>query len=989
MFKRAIALLASLQLTVALLALSMGLIFAGTLAQARMGIWEVVAAYFRSPIAWIDLQMFLPEALARLPWQVPYPGGAVLGALILINLLAAHLVRFRFQARRVGVLILHAGLLVLLAGEFVTARFADEGLMSIDVGGQASHVEDVRTSELVLLEHLDEKTDRVYAIPEAFVTGHAEAQTRLSDPKLPVELEILQWIPNARLLHTHDPTLADRGVGLDARPEALPRARGADGAQTDAPAAYVRLHRAGETLGTWLLSAHLIHAQRFEIEGQAYSLALRYRRTYLPFTLHLEEFRHDRFTGTQIPRNFSSRVQLIDPETGTDRQVLIWMNHPLRYRGATFYQASYKPDGSGTVLQVVRNPGAFLPYLACALVGGGMLLHFGWGMTSFLQRWSTRQARSSAHSLAPPVPLWQRALPTAAGALGVALACSNLMRPLPASDHDLATFGRLPVSAGGRIKPMDSAARHALMVAGGRQSVKTDAGTVPATQYLLDLMARPEAIRHLPAVRVDHPDVLALIERSPEAGGRLPLAAIEPHWQIVIEQATAALEIDSKRRDPFQRAVIQLFHAVSTLIAHARMQEPYAIPPTSPEGSWQPFHDAFLASGLLKPEDHPTGPADLTGLHPAVAYYVAMMTAYSEGNAEGFNQSVRGYEALLRRDMPGVLRKAQIEVLFNRAAPFLGAAAVYVLAAVLLCLAMLLRSWHTPGQQAALAPALRQSAVGLIVAAMLVQTAAILLRIYLQGRPPVTNLYSSAVFVGWAAALLGLFLERLYPLGLAALGAATIGFTTLIVAHNLGSDGDTLQMMQAVLDSNFWLATHVITITLGYSATFLAGTLGIGYLLLGLFTRRLTTERAEALTRMVYGTVCFALLLSFVGTVLGGIWADQSWGRFWGWDPKENGAALVVLIHAIILHARWGGMIRQRGMMVLAVAGNIVTAWSWFGTNMLGIGLHAYGFMESAVFWLLLFVFSQLVLIGLGLLPHEAWRSDPRRVRISRNNMPN
>lgn len=126
---------------------------------------------------------------------------------------------------------------------------------------------------------------------------------------------------------------------------------------------------------------------------------------------------------------------------------------------------------------------------------------------------------------------------------------------------------------------------------------------------------------------------------------------------------------------------------------------------------------------------------------------------------------------------------------------------------------------------------------------------------------------------------------------------------------------------------------------------------------------------------MVYGVVCFALLLSFVGTVLGGIWADQSWGRFWGWDPKENGAALVVLLNAIILHARWGGLVRTRGIMVLAVAGNIVTAWSWFGTNMLGVGLHSYGFMDSAAMLLIGFVISQFLFMSLGLLPVRAWRS--------------
>ena len=156
--------------------------------------------------------------------------------------------------------------------------------------------------------------------------------------------------------------------------------------------------------------------------------------------------------------------------------------------------------------------------------------------------------------------------------------------------------------------------------------------------------------------------------------------------------------------------------------------------------------------------------------------------------------------------------------------------------------------------------------------------------------------------------------------------------------------------------------------------------LAIIYILLGLFTpllsmklvtrrrarcvastneseaSRSTPDIGKALAKMVYGIVCFATLFSFVGTVLGGIWADQSWGRFWGWDPKENGALLIVLWNAIILHARWGGLMRERGIMNLAVFGNIVTSFSWFGVNMLGIGLHSYGFMDAAFKWLMIFI---------------------------------
>jgi ABC-type transport system involved in cytochrome c biogenesis permease subunit len=246
---------------------------------------------------------------------------------------------------------------------------------------------------------------------------------------------------------------------------------------------------------------------------------------------------------------------------------------------------------------------------------------------------------------------------------------------------------------------------------------------------------------------------------------------------------------------------------------------------------------------------------------------------------------------------------------------------------------------------------------------------------WLEDRPPVTNLYSSALFIGWGSVGLCLILERFNRNAVASAAGGMIGFSTLIIAHHLSLSGDTMEMMRAVLDSNFWLSTHVVTVTTGYAATFLAGFLAIVYILRGVLTRSLDPRTAESLSRMVYGIVCFATFFSFIGTVLGGIWADQSWGRFWGWDPKENGALIIVLWNAVILHCRWAGLIRQRGLMALAVFGNIVTSWSWFGTNMLGVGLHSYGFTDAAFYGLITFVASQLLLIALVLLPRDKWRS--------------
>jgi ABC-type transport system involved in cytochrome c biogenesis permease subunit len=251
---------------------------------------------------------------------------------------------------------------------------------------------------------------------------------------------------------------------------------------------------------------------------------------------------------------------------------------------------------------------------------------------------------------------------------------------------------------------------------------------------------------------------------------------------------------------------------------------------------------------------------------------------------------------------------------------------------------------------------------------LVVHTWALGARMYIQGRPPVTNLYSSAVFVGWLCVIMCLVLERIFGNGIGNVVAAGVGFVTMHFAHHLAASGDTLEMMQAVLDTNFWLATHVTCIALGYTTTIVAGVLGMVFIFLGLFTRQMDRELYSTLSKIIYGVLCFATLLSFTGTVLGGIWADQSWGRFWGWDPKENGALLIVIWNALVLHARWGGMIKQRGLAVLTVVGVMVTGWSWIGTNQLGVGLHAYGFNNTLARALVAGWFVCGAFIGAGLL---------------------
>jgi ABC-type transport system involved in cytochrome c biogenesis permease subunit len=348
--------------------------------------------------------------------------------------------------------------------------------------------------------------------------------------------------------------------------------------------------------------------------------------------------------------------------------------------------------------------------------------------------------------------------------------------------------------------------------------------------------------------------------------------------------------------------------------------------------------------------------------HPGLEPWARLTAAWKSGDAAAFNAAASQLMALDAQLVAEGSHNAGQEIHFNRIQPFYAGIVIYFLAFLAIAL-----SWLGGKEY------LQPSAFGLLCAGALVHTAGLAARMLIQGRPPVTNLYSSAVFVGWGVVVLGVILERIYRKGFAIAVASAAGFASLIVAQNLGTEGDTMEMMRAVLDSNFWLATHVVTITIGYSGTFLAGAIAIGYTFWKHLSAKADEETAKTLLSMTYGIICFSLLFSFVGTVLGGIWADQSWGRFWGWDPKENGALLIVLWNAIILHARWAGYMRERGIMAAAIFGNVITSLSWFGVNLLGVGLHSYGFTNNGFWWLMSFVISQVILMALCLAPRRFW----------------
>ncbi|MEZ6318502.1 MAG: cytochrome c biogenesis protein CcsA [Phycisphaerales bacterium] len=534
--------------------------------------------------------------------------------------------------------------------------------------------------------------------------------------------------------------------------------------------------------------------------------------------------------------------------------------------------------------------------------------------------------------------------------LGAVYQFAPMFAPASESVYDARAFGTLPVSYAGRYKPIDTVARNALLSISGRQHLKEDDTKVDASAWLLELAARPDLAVHRKAFRIDDPDVLAVLGLSHAQAKRFSFSDIVAKGDELQKQYTQASQVESADRNAFQRNIMHLGDQLGLFQDLMALSTLGVVPPAPGEQGWSSMHAHGKAMSAQQQE--------------IASHYQSMLESYAAGDAAGFNAEVATLKAALQSAEPKYTTRATEEELLNRVNPFGRALVLYVVAGVLLMVSWL--RWQRP---------LFSAAVALVLFAWTVHTIGLAARIYLSGRPPVTNLYSSALFIGWGAVLVSVVLERFLRGGLGVFLAAVIGFLTLLIAQGLTGSGDTMAVLQAVLDTNFWLATHVVVITLGYSATYLAGFLGIAYVIRGVFTRTLDAESSRRLVQMIYGVVCFATLLSFLGTILGGIWADQSWGRFWGWDPKENGALIIVLWNALILHARWGGIARQRGIAVLAIFGNIVTSWSWFGVNMLGRGLHSYGFIDSVAFWLVAFVLLQLVLVVIGSMPQRLWRS--------------
>lgn len=947
----------------------MVLLVAGTVAQKYVGLYIAQKTFFSSFIFW---------------WgPLPLPGGYAVTAVILVALLAKFIGESRWSWQRAGIILTHFGALVLLAGGLLTAVTAREGFITIDEGGQSALVEDYHARALTITKDGDE----IFRLPQ----DHIRKGRLLGlEEGLPFNVEIIEAMVNG----TPQPRKNKEGKaplrGPAEKVEMIPARPEMQNENNHGAVSVVIRGTGGETDGQYLMTEIMPLYPQIEVKGHAYELRFGKSTSTLPFALALSDVEKDNHPGIDMARAYRSTVTIKDGDTTWPAEIS--MNNPLRYRGYTFYQSSYMVRADGketTVLSVVWNAGRLFPYIASAIISFGLILHL---------LVSTRGRRMAL----------------------VALVLLSFHGPAQAAEMDMDDFRMIPVLHEGRLKPLETFAQAALRGFSGRDHLDQ----LSAASWLAELLFDPVTAAQRPTFLIRNRDLQHLLRLPAQEGARYTLGQVSQGLaaqgtRIEILQQTPPDKLEAR-----QKALLDIHRKVSDytqLMRSFSLVLPLAVTP--PEGLLSTAEKKALAGGMLdyltlrKFEDRahkklqeiirqrgedPENYSDEQRAVALFAWQLQTLYAASQGNhlfrvipvsrdaeerlspwavlQEGQGSPATAAllaqwkalgmawlndDAALWRETaralrgtlsPAQTRHFQAERIYNSVNPFQWALALYALTAGLM---ILFARQHKN--------IYLRLGLGALAAGGLVHLAGLAARIYILARPPVGTLYESLLFVSLICALAGGALLWRRQDAFSGLAAAISGAALLVVSLYFGAmSGDSLSMLVAVLNTNFWLATHVLIVTTGYGLSIIAAMLAHAWL----FRRHDRSGLFITMHRMALA----ALLFTAVGTILGGIWADQSWGRFWGWDPKENGALLIVLWIVWLLHGRLAGRLKPLSYAIGIAALNMVVALAWFGVNLLSVGLHSYGFISGIASGLAAFcAFEILLIAGLGM---RRWRHE-------------
>ena len=500
-------------------------------------------------------------------------------------------------------------------------------------------------------------------------------------------------------------------------------------------------------------------------------------------------------------------------------------------------------------------------------------------------------------------------------------------------------IGDIPLQDEGRIKPLDTFARNHLLAFYGKRSIKElDMG---ATDWIINLILDPENGRDQKIFNIRNPEVASSLFLDWTNEHKYSFNQITPGLS---EQSSMLEMIDQKDasdRTVYEKQLYEISRNILRFEEISYLKALKFIPPSnnSESGEWlSPFD--FILKGIPANENQE---AILNSLQMYLANRLA-------GNDLEMSSALNRYEMALST-FQGINVKVdnlKKETWMNRVNLFYISLGLYLLSFIFLSISWMIKPIL-----------LNRVAYLLLISGTAMHGYGIFLRMQIMERPPVTTLYESVIFVSLIIMTLAVLLEYFRKDGLGIFVGSVSGSVLHYVGFSYAADGDTLGMLVAVLNSNFWLATHVTTITIGYGASLMAGCVGHLYLIQEI--RGVNSASLKSIFNNLFGITLLALFFTLFGTILGGIWADQSWGRFWGWDPKENGALLIVLWQLMMIHMRLSGLAKPKEFALGMALNNIIVALAWFGVNLLQVGLHSYGFDDGVARNLFMFIGFEII----------------------------
>ena len=925
----------------------MVLLIAGTVAQKELGLYTATKYFFAGPAAW-----------------------GLLG-LLTLSLSLKFLFDSAWSWQKLGIILSHLGVLVLLYGGALTALTNQEGYLIIPEAGRSATVLDYHQRSLVVLDD-----------------GQIVAEWRADDLKqgagLPLgdtgsHIEINDYCLNCDI--TRRESDAENAFGmaakvkLSSKPSEKNNEENISGVTFSVSGTqYILFEGFTKPIGIAGLEVIYGRAQR-----------------RLPFTVELVDFKKNLYAGTQMAKAYSSDIIVHDGDVSWPTR--IEMNEPLRYKGYTLFQSNYIEGADGhdsTILAVVDNKGWIFPYIGTAIMALGLLYHMFMHLTARVRR--------------------NLALVFVGGTMMLIGSAPTHAKPL-----DFTGFSTLPVSHEGRIKPLDSFARIYLKRFSDHENIDGQ----PAIVWLSELLFDPARAAQRPVFKVTHPDLRQKIGASDNAGR---LFSLESLMDILAETTPQVNALVAQGED-FSSAQMALLSLHENVLSYLQIMRSFSLvmplEVSLPDDlaqyftandtvnflSLMPYEQRILerSKAIVADKSEDWGRySEAEGRYVALSFaqdlirkqnqgnelfrimpfvdgerlewaspwamigagggspvnkrnlesWSGLITAYQTQDDAAWDAHVETLNTLYHEHFNVAPQRLYAEKLYN-AWP-LGALLLWGYGAALALLAFyVLRMGQGRGNL------VFYMGVSTAMVSAVIHSVLIGFRVYILERPPVGTLYESILFVALIACLLALVIDLKQRRGFALLSGLFTALLLLIVAPYFVKEGEGLDVLVAVLNTSFWLTTHVLCITIGYGVCILAACCAHIYL----FRQAFGAKQGDKLYTTIHRLVIAALFFTAFGTVLGGIWADQSWGRFWGWDPKENGALLIVFWLIWALHGRYSAMLSPALYAAVIAYLNVIVTLSWFGVNLLNVGLHSYGFISGIAYGIVGVVLCETALI--------------------------